>query len=245
MQGYEEIFIQRGKSYHSAMEKYPHARDEEFKAIVEFLHLKPGLRLLDLPAGGGYLEKHLPDSLEYLAYDFSGEFDDSHSGIKKCKESKIDLPDRCVDLVVSLAALHHIVERDSFYGEMFRVLVPSGQFVLGDVVKGSKIDPFLNQFVNEYNSMGHHGRFIDVDRDTHELERAGFDVSFKGTDFYWSFDNEDCALDYFKKLFYLDKNPLDTLILDELIKLGIRKSEQSFEVQWSLGFLIAKKSKSR
>ena len=83
MQGYEEIFNERGKSYHLAMEKYPSSRDEEFRAVVEELRQKPKGAILDLPAGGGYLRRYLNELILYLAYDFSGEFDDNHSG-RKC-----------------------------------------------------------------------------------------------------------------------------------------------------------------
>ncbi|MEP5611582.1 MAG: methyltransferase domain-containing protein [Cyclobacteriaceae bacterium] len=241
MQGYEEIFIKRGRSYHSAMAKSPDARVEEFNLMVEFISPQKDGRILDLPAGGGYLKRYLPPNLSYLAYDFSGEFDDNHTGVRKCKEATIDLSSESVDVVASLAALHHIVDRDSFYGEMHRTLKSNGQFILGDVVEGSKPDYFLNVFVNRWNSMGHTGRFMDAEVDSHELEGAGFSVEFRRKSFYWNFQNKTEAMDFFRNLFYLDKNPSKKELFEALSQLGCVQENNRFRVKWSLGFLLAKK----
>ena len=239
MQAYEEIFNQRGKSYHLAMQKYPHARDAEFQAAARRLKQTDGTTILDLPAGGGYLKKHLSNQIHYLAYDFSGEFDDNHSQIKKCKESKVELDDESIDETVSLAALHHIVERKAFYSEMYRILKPNGQLIIGDVVLGSKIDPFLNGFLDRWNSMGHNGNFLKED-DLKEIKQAGFSVEMEVDQYHWKFSQESDALDFFRLLFCLDKNPSDEEILAEFDKMGIQK-ENKYNVFWELGFITCTK----
>ena len=241
MQGYEEIFIKRGKSYHAAMANFPNARDEEFTSTIKYIENRQNLRVLDLPAGGGYLERYLPTDINYVAYDFSGEFDDQHVGIKKCKEAKIDLEDECIDVVVSLAALHHILERSSFYAEMNRILTSEGQFIIGDVVARTKVDSFLNVFVNQWNSMGHLGNFIIPDRDIEDLKEAGFTTTFEEQSFYWNFEKEEDAMRFFKDLFYLDVNPPDTDLKRALHELEHQQDEKSYRVKWTLGFLVAKK----
>ena len=175
MQAYEDIFNQRGQSYHLAMEKYPKAREEEFHAAIKRLKKNPGSTILDLPAGGGYLQKYLNKNINYLAYDFSGEFNDNHSKIIKCKESKIELGDGTINEIVSLAALHHIVARKEFYEEMYRILQNGGRLIIGDALAGSRIDDFLNGFLDQWNSMGHQGRFIK-EEDVNEIREAGFDL---------------------------------------------------------------------
>lgn len=242
MQGYEEIFIKRGRSYHSAMEQFPNARDEEFQETIQHLTIEETTRILDLPAGGGYLQRFLPRNTNYLAYDFSGEFDDQHAGIKKCKEAKIDLENGSVDVVVSLAALHHIVDRCSFYAEMNRILTPGGQFIIGDVIEKTKVDSFLNGFVNQWNSMGHLGNFINAERDITALDNAGFKATFEEKSFYWNFSNEMDAFRFFTDLFYLDKGPSDNVLKQALEDLGNLKVDNSFRVNWTLGFLLATKN---
>lgn len=239
MQGYEEIFNQRGKSYNLAMERYPEARKAEFLAAVQRLKQTEKSTILDLPAGGGYLQNYLNDNIRYLSYDFSGEFNDNHTQIKKCKESKIELNDASVDEIVSLAALHHIVARKEFYSEMYRILKPGGRLVIGDATANSKLDSFLNGFLDEWNSMGHNGRFI-TEGDFVEIEEVGFRTDFVIDKYQWNFSTQNEALDFFRLLFCLDRNPTDKELLDALRELGISQ-EDGFSVGWELGFITCEK----
>ncbi|MEQ9402109.1 MAG: methyltransferase domain-containing protein [Cyclobacteriaceae bacterium] len=241
MQGYEEIFSKRGKSYHAAMAQFPRARDEEFETATGYLNNKPTSILLDIPAGGGYLKKYIDRDIQYLAYDFSGEFDDNHTGVAKCREAKIDLHSESVDEIISLAALHHVVDKVGFFKEMFRVLKPGGQFVIGDVVEESRIASFLNGFLDKWNSMGHNGSFINADTDISLLNQCGFSTSFELKSFHWSFANEAESLEFFRKLFYLDLNPSDDLLMREIESLGVLRTKNGYCVEWSLGFLKAEK----
>lgn len=242
MQGYEEIFAKRGKSYHQAMDEYSTARNEEFQISASYLESTPGSTILDVPAGGRYLRSFLPDQINYLAYDFSGEFDDNHSGVKKCKEASIELADQSADEIISLAALHHVVERSSFFKEMFRVLKPKGQFVIADVVVGSRVDHFLNGFLNEWNSMGHKGVFLNFERDAIQLEKVGFAVRSEVKEFGWVFTDSAEARDFFRKLFFLDLNPSDELLQAALEKLGVVENSENYRVSWSLGIITASKT---
>lgn len=239
MQGYEEIFNQRGTSYHLAMEKYPHARDEEFLAAARRLIQQKNSTILDLPAGGGYLQKHLKKGVNYIAYDFSGEFNDNHQRIKKCREGKIDLPDESVDEIVSLAAFHHIVAREEFYAEMNRILKPGGRLILGDVVSGGKLDRFLNGFLDQWNSMGHNGRFIE-DKDFRDISRTGFNLNFETEQYLWNFDTKQDAIDFFRLLFCLDLKPSDQEVIEAFLELGVSENN-GYSIAWELGFITCEK----
>jgi SAM-dependent methyltransferase len=239
MTGYEEIFNQRGKSYHVAMQKYPHARDQEFRAGLSCIALKPGETLLDIPAGGGYLKHHLAKDVNYIGLDFSGAFDEDYSGIIKCTETSIDLKNNSVDHVITLAALHHMTEREAFYKEIKRIIKPAGNFVIGDVIVGSIIDDFLNGFLNDWNGMGHNGNFIIPNREIDMISDAGFEVQFNEIDYSWEFDSQSDARFFFRLLFGMDRNPSDDLLDDKLRKLGISKQPLGIGINWSLGFLEA------
>lgn len=241
MQNYETIFHARGHQYHEAMQSCPKAREQEFKAALEYLSLRDGAIILDLPAGGGYLESYLGKNVEYLAYDFAGEFEDNHSRVNKCREAKIDLPDQSVDEIVSLAALHHIVERSAFYAEAARILKPGGKIVIGDVLSGSGEDAFLNGFVDKWNSMGHEGVFMNPSADISQIEAQGLKVKFEKKRYFWCFSGEEEALGFFRRLFYLDKQPSDDLLAQELRQLGVHSMEGEYKVSWCLGFYVAEK----
>jgi SAM-dependent methyltransferase len=241
MQNYKTIFQARGRSYHEAMRSYPGARVQEFTAAVALLNQKPGSRILDLPAGGGYLESYLNEDVTYIAYDFAGEFEDGHSQVAKCEEAKIDLPDASSDEALSLAAMHHIVERSAFYAELARILKPGGKLVIGDVISGSLEDAFLNGFVDRWNSMGHKGVFLEPAHDIEQIGNQGFKVTFETKSYSWAFINETEAIDFFRKLFFLNKEPSTNLVSEELRRLGVNEGSGKYDVNWSLGFYVAEK----
>jgi len=82
------------------------------------------------------------------------------------------LSGHAADVLVSLAGLHHLPDRAARYLEAKRVLRPGGRIVVADVLKGSSADSFLNGFINEANSMGHHGIFLD-EGDVRAMEDSG------------------------------------------------------------------------
>lgn len=237
MQDYQEIFNQRGDSYHLAMKKYPDARYQELISVLQFL--KAGDVVLDIPSGGGYLEGFLDETITYLPYDFSGEFADNHTGISKCTESRINIEDHIADKMVCLAAHHHIVERIEFYRESKRVLKEYGELIIIDPLIGSKPATFLNNFVNSWNSMGHKGEFLDFEADSEVLKTSGFKVTWEKHELNWMFDNREELLDFTRMLFYLDKNPDDELLYSSLSNLGVQSIGGKVQLNWDLGVIIA------
>lgn len=237
---YEEIFKQNGASYHRAMELWPAARDEEFEAVISYLTRLSGGRILDVPAGGGYLKRYLPQGWSYLGRDFSGGFGSAHNLVVKCSEIDLGVAESSFDTVICLAALHHVENREAFFNAVKSVLKPGGTFLIGDVIKGTKEADFLNGFVDQWNHLGHDGDFIAEDRDVAQLEMSGFEVQFKGHDYHWNFDDKAQAMDYFRHLFTLNKNPTDHDLEKALYKLGGIDTSSNFRTAWSLGFLEAK-----
>ena len=71
---YPEIFAQRGNRYHDAMLRFPNARDAEFQRLFDACPVAPGARVLDLPAGGGYLARFLPGDAELVSLELSEGF---------------------------------------------------------------------------------------------------------------------------------------------------------------------------
>lgn len=238
---YEDIFKQNGASYHRAMQMCPAARDEEFGAVLSYLNANGG-QLLDVPAGGGYLEPYLPRSWRYLGRDFSGGFDSAHNQVIKCTEVDLGVPDSSVDAVICLAALHHVENREAFYQAAKAALKPGGMFLIGDVVKGTKEDAFLNGFVDEWNHLGHEGDFIDEARDIAQLEACGFCPQYKRHDYHWNFESRAQAMDYFRLLFTLNKTPPDSELSVAIDRLGGGLTGNAYQTRWSLGFIQARLS---
>jgi SAM-dependent methyltransferase len=237
---YAEIFNHNGTSYHKAMQLAPNARDDEFNAILSLLSLQSGDRLLDVPAGGGYLKNYLSPSIKYQGLDFSDGFA-PNSEIASCSETAIPIESNSIEKVVCLAAMHHVENKAGFISELHRCLVPGGALLIADVTQGSKEALFLNGFVNQWNSLGHNGDFISPPRDLALLQNSGFTAHNITKSFRWNFIDEPTCHEYLRLLFALDKQPLTSLLKSAIDKLGTQKSSSGFHLNWALGCLIATK----
>jgi len=108
---YEDIFTQRGGSYHRAMQLWPEARANDFLLPLQWLVPQPGERLLDVPAGGGYLRKYLPDGCEWLGHEPCDAFEGQGQGpAHGLEQSLLPLPfaDASAQCAISIAGVHHL-----------------------------------------------------------------------------------------------------------------------------------------
>ncbi|HEY7688332.1 MAG TPA: methyltransferase domain-containing protein, partial [Dongiaceae bacterium] len=137
---YVDIFRLRGHPYHAAMLAQPHARDAEFDALFAANPLRDGERILDIPAGGGYLGRHLGDRAQVQARELSHGFSE---GIEVV--SPDELPGlRGFDRAVCLAALHHFDDAIGFLAQLRGTLAPGGLLHVADVAAGSPLCDFLD-----------------------------------------------------------------------------------------------------
>lgn len=114
------------------------------------------------------------------------------------------LEDQSVDTILCCAAIHHVADEDrkKFRQEAVRVLKKGGKLVIADVEQGTPMDPFLNEFVHNNNSLGHVGMFID----TNFAQGALNIVKNQYQNFTWEFSsNLEESMVYMKLLFGIDK----------------------------------------
>ncbi|GAB6069157.1 hypothetical protein JCM30760_02540 [Thiomicrorhabdus hydrogeniphila] len=232
---YEDIFEQRGNSYHQAMTLFPDARKQEFEQLVSRANLTPNCTVADIPSGGGYLKKYLPDSVIYQGHEPCTNFD-NHSTACSSLQSLLPLPwkDESVDCTFSLAGVHHLSDKERLFKEVHRITKPGGTFILSDVAEGSKTADFLDNFVGTYNSTGHNGLYLKHIT-IKELESTGWSIiSKENIDFHWEFDNEEQVADFCRLLFDLD-NIDNTQIIDAIERtLGLIFSDGRIKMNWSL-----------
>lgn len=208
MQSYSELFAQRGASYDLAMRRHPHARRAEFMQILQHVDFHPGMRVGDVPAGGGYLREYLPAHVVLEGHEPCGSFKGrAHGSAEAGNHSLLPLPWNSgeLDVVLSLAGIHHLAEKHEFFSEAARVVKPNGIFVLSDVSEGSKVAHFLDGFVGDHNSTGHEGHFLNA-RTPDELRAAGWwIVSAEECYFCWEFSNLEEMGDFAWNLFHITK----------------------------------------
>lgn len=120
---YGNIFQQRGHLYHQAMTLYPQARAEEFHHIVRMADIKDGDSVCDIPSGGGYLRGFVPRTASFLHIETSEVFaglcrSNSASNVSLTTLDNLPIETVSVDKVISLAALHHVDEKERFFEKL-------------------------------------------------------------------------------------------------------------------------------
>jgi len=246
MNDYDKRFKNKFNSYIYAQLNFPNVMKHEFETALELckdkLQKKVDYELVfvNIPAEILF-ERYLfdlsfPNKVEYIPFEFSKEFA-SLSNFRQTNINHIDMPDQSVDIIMSIASLHHftIEERLIFYKECRRILKPDGVFIIGDVLKGSKQDIWLNQFVNEYNSNGHNGIFFE-ENEKLSLQEAGFKVEIQHKQYTWNFDSTTSMCEYCINLFGLNKINSSSFLLKYLyqyLQYNIN-DDLTCEFPWSL-----------
>ena len=205
MTTYDESFKKRTKNYIYAQETYPNVMKNEFQITLSICDLKPYDKFVNIPADNGLIrKKYLDDTICYIPMEINELFH-RITGYILCELNRLPLENKSVDKILTLASLHHfdINDRKKYYNEVKRVLKSNGIFVIGDIVKNSSQEHFLNEFVNNFNSQGHKGIFFSPD-DKKLLEKCGFKVEIEYQTYPWKFNSIYEMCDYCKNLFGLD-----------------------------------------
>ena len=146
------------------------------------------------------------------------------------------LPSESVDTVISMAGLHHVNDRRAVFQEMHRILQPGGTLCVADVDEGATIDGFLNTFVDQYNSIGHDGQFIDTAfRD--DLRRTEFAIELdERKEYTWTFEDTDQMVDYCTLMFGLDQATPEE-VLEGISAYQGYSENATCAMNWSLRFI--------
>lgn len=222
MQSYTDLFSSRGSAYDIAMRRYPDARAAEFQQAVAAGRIEPGMLVGDVPAGGGYLSRYLPEDCICLGHEPCSEFTSRapahsehgdaaggqgqetrvmlHAGQEV---SLLPLPwqEGVLDVLISLAGVHHLEDKCPLFAEMRRVTRPGGRLILSDVAEGSPTARFLDGFVGANNSTGHEGLFLNEET-LEDLRRTGWRIlEHETAQFHWRFANRQDMGDFCRSLF--------------------------------------------
>jgi len=242
--GYKDIFDARGKSYNVASRICPSARETERQLLMDLLKPGAGERVVDAPAGGGYLADALykagcmplcVEPSEAFAASLQADYETFIAPVS-CLPFEGDSADK----YGSLAGLHHLTseELQEFFSEAYRVLKPGSVIAIADVLAGSDVAGFLNGPVDKYTHTGHDGHFFNEGDFTRYLVGAGFQVeSERYHQYAWSFPDDQVMAVYMKKIFGLDRADLDTVY--QLVNDYLRVVRDSAGVHVGWGLLYA------
>jgi SAM-dependent methyltransferase len=231
---YDLIFSKRAAQYNFATKTYPHVLVNELRTAAEMVDAKKGDVVVNVPGACVDISPYLAHDVTYKPYEANAVFAKVAS-VPHSKFGSIPEADVSVDVVLSLASLHHStdLERAVFYKEALRVLKPGGKMIIGDVISGSSQDLWLNTFVHQYN--GHNGVFWSP---ADALTMDGFTVTIDVKHYRWTFNGLDEMVDFCRNLFGLD-GASDKAIVDGLEKY-LEADESGFD--WSLIYFTAIKN---
>ena len=245
-EAYRDIFQKRGHLYHQAMTLYPQARTEEFHHVVRVAGMKDGDIVCDVPSGGGYLRNFVDRTVSFLHIETSAVFADlcrvnGASNVLLATLEDIPIETGSVDNVISLAALHHVDERELFFAEAYRILRQGGTFTVADVQAQSAVSKFLDGFVNEHNTMGDRGNYIHA-KSQEEFAQSGFTIMEASLiPFHWKFVSHQAMGKFCQMLFGIDKADSAQVVEGIRKHMGYFVEGNACRMNWELLFIKAKK----
>jgi SAM-dependent methyltransferase len=230
---YGDIFDQRGNAYAQAMARWPAARDEEFAAAFRAYPVRAGERVLDVPAGGGYLRARLPGA-QVTELEFSEGFAAGIPVVSPLGDWS-PVAGGPFDHAVCLAALHHISDGDALVGKLLDRLAPGGVLHLADVPAGSGIATFLDGFVGRYNQTGHAGLYRRTDAAA--WARLGRVLRCEECLVPWQFASDADLAGFTARLFGLS-GCSDADLLQALEReVGVERDADGVRLMWRLWYV--------
>jgi SAM-dependent methyltransferase len=245
---YKDIFNRRGAAYDAAMRDFPHARDQEFQAILDVAQIRDGMNVLDMPSGGGYLDRYINQDIKLTCVETAEQFlgtPTTGSRVTKLLRELHDtkLPSASQDMIICLAGLHHVADKPGLFAEMFRLLKPGGALALADAYEGSRTATFLDGFLDAHNSSGHEGEYLS-DTTRADLRKAGFTITRdQPRPYHWVFESSRHMAEFCRLLFGMDKATVEHVEVGIETEIGYQQINGKTCMNWELHFLRCEKKR--
>lgn len=229
---YAEIFRHRGHLYDQAMREFPRVRRDELAYVFRAHPLAGHESVLDVPAGGGYLKRVLPETVALTELEISEGFHGDPRVVPTFGPWNVGRFDRCV----CLAASHHITDKTRFLRLLREHLHDDGVLHLGDVDASLPQTSFLDGFIGRYNGTGHDGMYLDGDLPQLARDAGLRIVRDEILDTAWRFGDESSGLRFVGLLFGIHDYPQSELV-EELKRLGWRQDGDGWLLPWKLRYV--------
>ncbi|MFM2480876.1 class I SAM-dependent methyltransferase [Celerinatantimonas sp. YJH-8] len=188
---HEQLICQQfGSQAQAYLTSAVHASGDDLTLLVQRIGSKPDAQVLDLGCGGGHVSYQLaPHVGRMVAYDLSesmldvvrqraAELQLTNVQTQQGNVNQLPFADQSFDYVVTRFSAHHWVHWEAALREMRRVLKPSGQAIIIDVVSdGSSVCDSWLQAIELLRDPSHvrdyaTGQWVDA------LARSGLTLNF-------------------------------------------------------------------
>ncbi len=156
------------------------SRNRRLYDVLQKGYLRKDLTVLDFsPSRNLYRVLKANEDIQYISSDFAGEFlSDRHYDI-----TRIELPDKSVDLVICYHILEHIDDDSRAMSELYRILKTGGTCLVQTPFKDGDIyeDPLIRTSEERQKHFGQadHVRVYSVQGLKNRLALSGFHVEIK------------------------------------------------------------------
>ena len=231
----------------------PSARKKEIDLMLKKISAKKGEVIVDFGCGNGVitypLAKQVGTTGKIVALDNSTEIlsdllnrtDHKNIRTRLLHSEKIPLKDKSVDVVVTLANLHHIPNKENIFKEFARILKKGGRLVIGDVADRTNVQKYFDGPVDQFCSTGHKHKYLDKKwaKDLCAKSRLRLH-SFSIMDTPWVFEDEEQAKWFLKTIHDATCTP-EKCLKEAKDYLGHGQKKGKFFLKWKLFYLIAQK----
>lgn len=245
----ERLFETQGALFAVACSANPHARNRERTLLTGLLGAQPGERVLDVPAGIGYLADGFSsisgEGPRVICVEPVGSLaiaiDRRHSILSAGLDS-LPFADNSVDRVGSLSGLIRLYERTDLLREVFRVLRPGGRFVAADVQANTPPAAFIERGVRRYSSIVPARSFPHTGELSVELTDAGFvHVREQHLACPWCFEDARSMGAFCRTLFAMGQADIQDVINELRATLPVFSHRIGLFLGWSQVYAVGEK----
>lgn len=251
--GSQAFTLERAQGYNTATRTVPNARDSEVNCIEEALayadisHVK---HVVEIGSGQGFSTRVILNNLSEGAKVTAIE-PSEHMALNAPSDNRLTmiissltsagLHKDSADMIVSVAAFHHIPNKFQTLLECRSVLRDGGKVVLIDVNHGTEAQRWFDFVVRPYCPSSHEADFLDESLVRILAERAGLShlTSYVHST-PWYFENHQQMVTYARNLFCItDGSPDIPTLLQKYLNPSVQGGHLA--MQWSLGVHILQK----
>jgi SAM-dependent methyltransferase len=228
--------------YFQTVIDFPEVRANEFLRLCDFARLpsapSTSLQVLEVPAEGPILERLLPQAKISRADFLEVRLPEYVDKIKVTDWDLSGIEANSFDAVLSIVPIHHAnaAQKQAYVDAAFRVLKPGGRLAFAEVEMGSRVQIFLDEFVNKNTVTGHRGDYPG-ESFCDNFSQSGFmAVQSQIIACPWRFESRQLAQDYVPRLFALKPMPGADLLAALDSYLGLSQRSGQVWMDWSLRY---------